>query len=218
VINELRGVFETRGHWNAHAELALSTNVAGARVQLDGIELGVMSSTSARLTGLSARPSRQITLIHPEYGTRTEIVGLQPGRIEHISIVFSRPRDETASTIKSVVFWSGAASSLAGAALIVTAVAQDEDTALYCVGEDAAACPNGAMFHTAANDPDLAPFEVREPGASIAAIGLGLFAAGATWLVGTVLFGADDELPWIQIAAGAAVGAAVFGASVALSP
>jgi len=103
--------------------------------------------------------------------------------------------------------WSGAGLAAAGTAVLTYSLLHSEDPQLLpCPGGECAGV--GRTFST---------FGGGESGILIAPLGYSLIGAGAAFSLGTLLYGEEWEMPWIQIAAGVLVGGASYAISAALN-
>jgi hypothetical protein len=114
------------------------------------------------------------------------------------------------------VFWSGVGAAVAGASIVAIAIAKHNgDVETTCFAVPGNGCKSGSQFETVHYDPSST--DVNPSGILLAPLGYSIFGAGATWSLGTLLLGEGDDVPWIPLAAGIAVGVVAYGLSAILN-
>ena len=73
-------------------------------------------------------------------------------------------------------------------------------------------------MYDASRAPSARAADVNPPGLAPLPLGLALAATGATWLVGSLVWGDDETPPWWALAAGVALGAATLTVATVASP
>lgn len=201
VTEQLRPVLVARGAWEPHAELVLKQLPAGTAIAIDGAQIGFAEPESTRIFGLDPG-KRSVGLEHPEREPQVIEVELLRGRSSEVSVELVRARAD-AGALRAALLWSGVGAAAVGTGLVAYGAANAGETEVVCLTDDPSAsrCSGSSAF-----------YEVG--GVPIAPLGLSLIAAGATWSLGTLLFGDDRDVPWLQLIVGTGIGAAVFTASV----
>jgi hypothetical protein len=64
--------------------------------------------------------------------------------------------------------------------------------------------------------PSTTASEINPTGVAFVPLGISLAAAGLTWALATWLWGQEDQVPWIELAAGLAAGTLAYGTGVVL--
>lgn len=214
---ELRPGLEEAGAWAPYGAIELEAPEPGVAVEVDGTTAGI---TRAGITRIGRVPAgrRLVRLSHPRYATfETELV-VARGETTQLRVDLAGASGP-ASPLRSVLFWSGTAATVAGAALATFAlVRSDGDVSTLCLVRAGQPC-GGSGFMTTGYDPSRAPTfsdDVNPGGLLLGPLGYSVALTGATWAISTLLFGEPEDGPWLQVAAGIAVGAAAYGLSAAL--
>lgn len=217
--SDLRRRFEDDGHWEPYGTVELESPLAGVAIKLDGTTVGTTRAGQTRLRNVT-QGAHQLGFEHPEFrpDERTIEVKRREVYAHKVDLI---PLASTSGTVRSVTLWTGAGIAAAGLGVLAWALAvRDPDVVTYCPVVTGSTECGGSRFITTGYSPDAAPTfdeDVNPPGLMIAPLGLGLVGMGATWALGTLLFGAEEDLPWPQIVAGVLVGGAVYGASALLN-
>lgn len=107
---------------------------------------------------------------------------------------------------------AGGLSVVAAGGLTGLAVSRAGGSGITCANADCPSAP-GATFDPVVTEGGSDP----NPGFPVAPVAAGLGVAGAAWIVGALVEGEKDELPWWSIAIGVVAGAAAFGVGYALT-
>ena len=221
VEETFRPAFERTGHWEPYGRIELSADRAGLPIELDGDPIGTTALGARTIHGVT--PGERTLVITGPGGARISLPAhVDRGRVTALSAAVASSGPKLA---RATVLWGGVAVAAAGAVVGGLAIARaGSDVRSACLvrpGSDADRCSELGL-PTFGFDPGAAPSAdpaaVNPSGVPIAALGVGLLAGGATWALGTALFGADDDYPWLQLGAGLALGALTFAATVALDP
>jgi hypothetical protein len=102
---------------------------------------------------------------------------------------------------KLATFWSGVGAASAGAILMIfEATRGSTDTRCLYVGDAIDSCDPRSTFRPTSSGLLLLP------------LGYSLFATGAIWSLGSLIFDGDDP-PWLAIAAGVLLGGSAYAIS-----
>ena len=201
----LRARLERDGVWLSLGEVTIKSVPIGVEIRLDGRVLGVASESSLQLVDV-APGEHQIEASDEAGYLDAAVVSVRPGHPASARFV---PRlDDSLAVKKRVGFWSGVATAAAGVGVFGAGLAQGTGGhRLACIGSQVAlaqcSSPAAAGVRRVEQTPTLG---FSTPGGvSPEAVGLGLGAAGATWIAGSLL--SESELSfWLQIALGVGVG------------
>ncbi|MBK6685066.1 MAG: hypothetical protein IPG45_11420 [Deltaproteobacteria bacterium] len=219
IRGELRRRFEDEGHWEPYGIVELQCPVAGVAIKLDGTTVGTTRAGQTRLLNV-LEGRHQLAFESPDFrpDERTVEVKRRETTQQRVDLM---PLTSTSSTLRTATLWGGVGVAALGLGAVAFAVFRaDPDVVTYCpvVGEGGDC--GGSQFITFGYDTDPVPTfneEVNPGGLMIAPLGLSLVGMGATWALGTLLFGTEEDLPWPQIVAGVLVGAAGYGVALALN-
>jgi hypothetical protein len=223
VFNEdLRRAFLTTENWEPYGSIEVDLARSDVSIELDGTTVGTTRSGVTRL--VSVTPGRRaMKLSNPllkPYGTE---VTVERGKIARLTPVLEIAPQQGASTLRTVLLWSGVGVAVVGASITGYAIANTSDVSTYCV----MSAPNGACMETksfktssynANAAPTFFPSMVNPSGVLMAPLGYSLFAAGAVWSLSMLLFDRESEVPWLELIIGAVVGGASYAVSAALNP
>lgn len=214
---KLAPIFEASGDWEPFATIELTGVVEGLAVNLDGTAIGVTRPGTTRIVNVLAG-TRRLSLEHPGFEPFDRTLELERGKTLGVPASLEPRGSGTARSLREGLFWAGLGAAAAGAAVTVVAIAgQDAGLEPVCLGAPGATCRTAATFTTFGYAPSARPGELlNPPGLMIAPLGVALATTGATWALGVELFGEPTELPWLQVVAGVATGALVYGAAAAL--
>jgi hypothetical protein len=214
VREHLRPFLETHGHWEPWGTVVVETGVDDAlEILVDGQVVGTTSPGSTSLSKVSPG-QHEVELRHPSYEPEKTSISVDRGESIEARFELERISDET--VVRPIVLWSGVVLAVVGGAIAVyAAVRQNGDVRTACFeGSD---CSRDG-FLTFGYAPAATNAEnVNPSGVLVAPLGYSIAAAGVVFALGTLLFGDDDDIPWIQVLAGLAVGAASYGISAAVN-
>lgn len=213
----LASALSREGHWEPYGTVTVKTNVPGVAVELDGVAIGTAETDAVEISGV--RPGqRELTLRRVGYETTKTTVVVSTGDRVEATVSLAVSSSGGGNPIPSVVMWSGVAVALAGVALTVYGVSRhDGGVTSHCFDADAA-CVSTQSFESFGFDAQEvgSPEDVNPPGLRVVPLGYSLALTGASWSLGSWLFEADADVPWISLAAGLVIGALSYGVSVAL--
>jgi hypothetical protein len=204
---------EPAGHWEPYGDIEIDCELDGASIKLDGANLGTTVKGITEIKG--AHPGkRTLELEHPghlPFRTEIEVVRKRVTKADADLIVAPT---NTVGVVRQVVLWTGVAAAAAGAAIGIAAIATQGDAETSCF----APCDTGKEFETFGHDDANAgrTDPINPGGVAVGPLGLALAGTGLVWSLGTWLLGSDDDIPWIQLAVGVAVGGATYAFSVLL--
>lgn len=210
VTTRLRPLLERRGHWEPFGEVVLSSSPEGAAVTLDGRIVGTTRGGEARI--LRIRPGRhRLELSRPDAEAPWQ-QDFAIGRGERVVFEPALRRRVRLGDARAVLAWTGVGVGLAGVGLGVWALAAAPGgRTTYC----SEPCQD-RFFALGEEDPGSA-FRAPEGGGVLAApLGYGLLVTGVAWTAGSLLLGDLEELPWLPLLGGLALGGLAYGVSAAL--
>ena len=213
VTRDLRPVIEESGHWQPWGTISLEVDADEPfELALDEQTVGTTAPGTNELTQVSAGEHR-IKLRHPRYADADIAVKVERGaRVEVKPELVLTVHEPT--VLRPITAWSGLVIALSGAVITTFAIVrQDKSVRTACFDEMACSHDGFATLSYAPGSSD--PKNVNPSGVLMAPLGYSLIAAGATWSLGTVLFGGEGDVPWIQWIAGLVLGGAAYGISVA---
>jgi hypothetical protein len=216
---ELSLVFQASANWEPYGEIVIHTDSDGHAIVLDGTIVGTTAGTETRITHVTQGP-RALELQHPKYETFSTSVEVVRGKSVEVRATLERSQSSGSSIARSSLFWGGIGAAAIGTTLLVLAIAQqDGGVRNYCFSSSVG-CEAKSSFVTSGYDPGLAADlnpEVNPSGLLMAPLGYSLMLGGGTWTAGTMLFGSEDDFPWIPLVAGVVVGGLSYGLSAALN-
>ncbi len=209
-----RPALERSGHWEPYGSIAVEIAPRDAVISLDGKPLGRIDDT-ARVEGV--RPGqRKLVFEHPQSPAQEVGVEVKRGELAAVSVAF--PVEPPLHPARTITIWSGAAVGAIGVGLLIWAAvasANDSSVAAYCFGGDD--CPTRFRTFSQLTDDEGDHSGLPHGGVLAIPLGYSIAGAGATFSLGALLIGDDDELPWIAWIAGAVVGGLAYGISAALN-
>lgn len=210
---KLSGPLEEVGHWEPYGVIEITTDVEEASLRYDGRAVGDARGPLTRLVGV--RPgTHSLVLDRPGYLTYETEIEVAKGQTARASVDLAVAPSNAPGVVRAVTFWGGMAVAAAGVAVIALGASRASGVETSCFGD----CSSGSEFTTFGLDPDAAGTTrpVNPSGVAVVPLGLALAGTGLTFTLGTWLIGEDDDVPWIQLLAGLAVGGATYGLSVLL--
>jgi len=202
-LDVLRAPLVELGAWGTPAEIELTTESGGYTLEIDGRAADSLGAGKHRLGPLSAGKHR-IALLHPGHPRWERDVELGPGATVQLTV--THPTPESVTVARGAAIYGGAALALGGAAVGVTALAlagaSTPDQICLGTANSLDRCPGAARVGFS-----FSPSSPSEAGVRMGAVALGLLGWGATSAIGALL-SEEDEVPWIAIVGGIAMGAA----------
>lgn len=220
-LHHLRGPLEAAGHWEPFGVLEIHSQEGGHAIQLDGVTVGTTQVGRTRVTEVTVG-KHTLRLQRPDVADwQGEVEVVRAGTASVYPSLATR-LDPTARAVRQVALWTGVGLAVVGTTIAGVALArQDSGVVTYCPTVDGNTACSGSRFTTGGYSPGQAPSfsdEVNPPGVMMGPLGYSLALTGVTWSLGTLLFGADDDIPWWQLGAGVVLGAAAYGISQAVNP
>ncbi len=216
--SRFRSVLERESLWRPFGQVSLQAP-PGATIALDGRRVGVAGPSP---TELSAIPPGRVTISirTPDGRAAQAQVTVERGqRVELTPASFVFPPDRP-HPLRLAVQWGGIAVATAGAAIAIYGLTQSlDDVNSACITRGAQSCPSlgqPTFDYDPGRGPAVRPEAINPGGLLVGAFGLSLVSAGLSWALGTWFFGEPAGIPWIPLAAGAALGGATYGLGAAL--
>lgn len=213
----LRKHFEATGSWEPFGQIEIESQVAGQAISLNKETVGATSSGLTRILSVPAG-DYELKLEHPNYSDYATSFKVERGKLVRVKAVVQQNASPVASGLRQGLLWGGVGVGVIGAVVAGVALGtQDSSVQTFCPGAESGC--SGSRFTRTGYNPDLAPTfddNVNSGAVLLAPLGYSLAIVGATWSLGTWLLGDDDDLPWIQLVAGLALGGLSYGLSVAL--
>lgn len=215
--SELKAGFERTGNWEPYGSIELIVEHEAMGIELDGAAIG--TTRPGRTTILHVTPGkRSLRLTHPSFEPYSGEANVERGSTVQLTPELVAEAG-LAPALRTGMFWTGLGLAATGTALTAIAVArQSSSVKSYCIEGVDPGCSAGRSFQRADYDPDRAPtFEddVNPGGLLLAPAGYSLIAAGGSWALLSALFEGDTRAPWIELAAGLAIGGLSYGLSAA---
>jgi hypothetical protein len=216
----LKPLLEQTNHWEPFGTIELSVNKSGVGILLDGAPIG---TTHAGLTRIERVTSgiRQMSFEDPERGDENTAVEVIRNQVARVEVDLKGGVSGSAAGIRKGVFWTGLGLGVAGAVLTTVAIARsDSNVSTYCFDSPGANCRSMSQFQSIGYSASEAEKggDPNPSGMLLAPLGYSIALTGITFALGTYLFGDSDEIPWIQLVAGVALGAASYGISSTMNP
>lgn len=159
-----------------------------------------------------------------ERETMERIFGAMTPMIEDAGLLGPPVRTELVTTatvvpspapgLRIAVIAGGGVIALGGIALAAVGIARALGAQrIGCIG-DAVDCPRAgspSFGYDGSAGPSTSLKDAEPGGVRMAPLGFSLLTAGGVFSLGTLLFGEESDVPWIQLVAGFAAGAAVYG-------
>jgi hypothetical protein len=214
VEQSFRPLFEHTEHWRPYGEITLLGGAPGQQVELDGQLVGEAGEGSTRL--LYVRPGKHAIRVVPKPDEALDpFVGeVQVGR-ESAATVHAELSAARSAGLRTGLLWGGVGAAIAGGVLVARAAAGTGAPGAVAVCLDSRCMPPprpGFLSFC-----DLAHPGTECGGPRVAPVGFGLLAAALVWSGGNLLLDAESDSPWLRLAGGLALGAAVFGAATLAS-
>lgn len=214
ISQDFRSAFDRFGNWEPFGKIELSMSQAGLEIVIDGATVG---TTKSGVTMIEQVPqgTRRLRLQSPEYETYETQLVIQQGGVERLSPKVSRASG-MGSVGRTATIIGGAVVAALGTAVTIWAVAaQDTGVQIICLNRQEGECGSSRFLRTGFDD-SVSNGDPNAGGFLHAPLGYSLVATGATMSLGTLFFTDEDEIPWIPLIAGVAVGFASYGISAAL--
>jgi hypothetical protein len=214
-LEDFRALFERASHWHPYGSILLEGTEAGLGVTLDGDTVGTTSEGATKVHQVLPGTHR-VELVHPEYAPFSQDITVTAGGTTRVEGKPSRVA-RTASSVHRLVFWSGVATAVAGAALTVYGITRPiGGPTTACFDVPGSECVANSKFVTFGYDKDATiARDVNPSGVMIVPLGYSLASTGAAWSIGSLLTD-ESDIPWIPVVAGLGLGVLLYGASAIL--
>jgi hypothetical protein len=218
---DFRRLLSSTGNLDLLGEIDLESPGEGWVVELDGKSIGATHAGHTRITELAPKTHSLAVIdpsgLHPRYETTLQIgagrtanvvvsnTGLQPGSARSIA--------------RTAVFWGGAVTAVGGAVLVGASalIPRSTEQIVACSGTGCSQTPHSSLVSFCELGSASASCFSGRSRITPAALGLSLLALGGVSAVGTELI-ADDEAPWIPLAAGLGAGVLTMALFAILNP
>lgn len=213
-------VLEKNNHWDPYGTLELSSNSEGVAINLDGVSVGTTKKGVTRIEKVTAG-MRRLTFEDPAYEPYSTEATVERNQVVRVDLDLRRKAGGATSFLRDAVFWGGGGLIVAGAGLTVwSAARRDGQVSTYCFDAPGGDCRASSQFQTLGYSPGAASAgdDPNPNGLLLAPLGYSIAITGAIFMLGTYLFGDEQDVPWIPLVAGVALGAASYGLSAALNP
>lgn len=213
VLEDFRRLFEQGGHWRPYGELTLVGPDPGLAIVIDGDTVGTTQGETTRI--LQVLPgSHRVGLTHPDYTPFQQDVTVTAGATTQVDARPARVAGSAAG-LHQVVFWTGVAASVAGAALVGYAFTLPANVTTACF--EGEGCSSNSAFVSFGYDPQASlARDVNPSGVLVAPLGYSLVLTGAAFSLGTLFIG-ESEIPWLPVVLGLGAGVVAYGLSSALN-
>ncbi|MCB9648337.1 MAG: PEGA domain-containing protein [Deltaproteobacteria bacterium] len=201
----------------------LTAYPALATVELTGVGLGATVRLDDQAFESGASATRLEDLPAGAHRLRVEAPGrvdwedaltLASGEVRRVQVDL---RSSLGTTGRQVTRWGGVALMAVGAGFTVAGLAVHQG--VDCDG-DGSQCVRGFATLPAtsveAGSDGLHQPSPRDGALMLTPFGYSLMGAGAAWTTGSFFEGEDDDIPWLSVAVGVAVGVAAYGITWAL--
>lgn len=193
-----RWIFEPRSQWQPNGAVAVTTNVPGLEVRIDGAVVGTSASEGLEISGVRVG-THEVEVVDPNqrYEPFKSTVAVEERGTAQVQVTVA-PATSASSSIRTITGWSGVGLAVAGAALVTVALTADSSVRQL----------NGGRRFLTFGELGSAdgPFPAEPGGPLVAPLGYSLVLTGAIWSAGAWLIGDDWDAPWWQIAVGIAAG------------
>ncbi|MBI2374380.1 MAG: PEGA domain-containing protein [Deltaproteobacteria bacterium] len=213
---EMQQILERDGHWRPFGAIVLTLeDDASVALSLDGAAIGTPKRGETRISNVPAG-RHSLSLENPSYERFVREVVVERGGEAALTATLVRLPSADHAMARSVVTWTGAGLAALGATVLAISIvnAGNAEVDLLCFNDSDCREPTFYALD-GSTDEKLNPDRGSILGAPL---GYSLMGAGAAWSLGTLFVGSGEDFPWIQLAAGVAVGAAAYGISAALDP
>lgn len=192
VQQAFRRSFERAGAWQVYGRLEIASPVAGLSVALDGRPVGMTVAGILRLENVEAG-TRRLAFEAGGYAPILHTVVVSPGYTQTVALEPEKVSDPSGP--RAFTIFAGALSATAGLGFLALAELADP--------RPASAREGYLHFGFVSTGRD-------GEGPAIVPLGLALLTAGATWALGTWLYGDTKDLPVGQWLLGSVLGAALY--------
>jgi len=214
----LRASFVEHKVWEPFGRLDLTAAIPGLELRLDGTSIGVTQPGNVtHVTGVLPG-KHELRIDGPDIRPFVATIEVVKGQTLALDTALDVRPTQTTRVAQTMTFVAGAAAIVGGGVVTVLAIATPSgDAGGVCYRGVQASCETGQELLRSSYDSGRFN-DQNGGGVLLAPLGYSLVAGGATWMLGTWLYTDGDDVPWIPLVAGVAVGALSYGISAALNP
>ena len=209
VESALRPELERTGHWEPYGELRIVGIPNGTALLYDERPLGAPADAVVLMTGVPSG-AHTLALARGDLPVWAREVSVSPSQLTEVEVTLDIVEPHP---LRTGLMWTGVGVGALGLGATAWALAaQPSDTITYCSGS----CDD--RFLVLGEDTSGVRVGESPSGVLLAPLGASLVLTGATWWLGSLLVGDEEEVPWLAFASGLVLGGAAYGLAAALDP
>lgn len=215
---DFRPAFEEGKNWAPYGSIEIESDQPNMAILFDGGNDPIGLTRAGKTTiGRVPPGDHTLRLTKPEFLLMEQGVSVERGQVAKVTMNPVREAKTGVRATRQVVFWTGIATGVAGAAVLALSIqrASDSRYSVICLSSAANDDCDGTGEFLEAGGPPMPGWgdsitTGKASGLPLAPLGYSLMAGGAAWALTTAFLNDDDTMPWIEIAAGAVVFLASF--------
>lgn len=218
---DFREALEKTNHWQPYGTVDIKTNVGPLSVTInDTIPAGVTAAEGiTRLKGVRRGPAKIGLSGNDDVRPWEQIVEVKPEEITLVTPVFEAAPNSLIPVSNLAVELVGGTLFAVGTAFLIYGIVANPPGTEVCFS-NAGTCLTDPLWTRFGYPSDANDVELQQSpnggGPAIAPLGYSMMGAGLVMGLGTLLFGDDESLPWVQVVAGLALGVTAYTVSEAL--
>lgn len=218
---DFREALEKTNHWQPYGMVDIKTNVGPLSVTInDTIPAGVTAPSGiTRLKGVRIGPTKIGLSGNDDVRPWEQTVEVKSKEITLVTPVFEAAPNSLIPVTNLAVELFGGALFAVGTAFLIHGILADPAGTEVCFSNSGACLTDPLWIRFGyASDPNGVQLQQSPNGGgpAIAPLGYSMMGAGLVMGLGTLLFGDDENLPWIQVVAGLALGVTAYTVSEVL--